>query len=208
MGNHCIVIASLAAGVYGTTSAATTASSLLSSLPQIKIGLLVGIGGGIARPDEGMDIRLGDVVVSQPDGATGGVVQYDLTRAKPNNMRERKDFLNMPPQVLLQALSALRSDHILARWGASDMVQKMWKANPQMAKSTKLSPGFVHQGFESDRLFHASYYHAGGRDCRNCDADEEVYRDTRESTDPEVHYGIIASGNTLVKDATTRDQLV
>ena len=77
MGEHNIVIASLPAGVYGTTSAATTASSLLSSLPQIRIGLLVGIGGGIARPDEGMDIRLGDVVVSQPDTTNGGVVQYD-----------------------------------------------------------------------------------------------------------------------------------
>jgi nucleoside phosphorylase len=66
MGEHNVVIASLAAGVYGTTSAATTASNLLSSLPQIRIGLLVGIGGGIARPDQGRDIRLG---VSQPDGA-------------------------------------------------------------------------------------------------------------------------------------------
>lgn len=74
MGKHNIVIASLAAGVYGTTPAATTASGLISSLPQIRIGLLVGIGGAIARPEKWKDIRLGDVVVSQPDGATGGVV--------------------------------------------------------------------------------------------------------------------------------------
>ena len=113
MGEHNVVIASLAAGVYGTTSAATTASNLLSSLPQIRIGLLVGIGGGIARPDQGRDIRLGDIVVSQPDGASGGVIQYDLAKAKSNDKRERKDFLNMPPQVLLQALSNLRSEHYI-----------------------------------------------------------------------------------------------
>ena len=35
IGNHNIVIASLPAGVYGTTSAAVTVSNLLSSLPQI-----------------------------------------------------------------------------------------------------------------------------------------------------------------------------
>jgi hypothetical protein len=37
MGEHNIVIASLAARVYGTTSAATTASSLLASLPSIRV---------------------------------------------------------------------------------------------------------------------------------------------------------------------------
>ncbi|KAH7176203.1 kinesin, partial [Dactylonectria macrodidyma] len=77
IGKHNIIIASLPAGVYGTTSAATTASNLLSSLPQIRIGLLVGIGGGVARPDQDRDIRLGDVVVGQPDGTAGGVIQYD-----------------------------------------------------------------------------------------------------------------------------------
>ncbi|KAM0274954.1 hypothetical protein ACHAQH_007722 [Verticillium albo-atrum] len=64
VGDHNVVIASLVAGVYGTTSAATTASSLLASLPSIRIGLLSGIGGGIARPDDGYDIHLGDIVVN------------------------------------------------------------------------------------------------------------------------------------------------
>lgn len=82
IGEHNIVIASLQAGVYGTIYAATTASDLICSLPHIRFGLLVGIGGGIAKPDEDQDIRLGDIVVSQPDGMTGGVVQYDFGKAK------------------------------------------------------------------------------------------------------------------------------
>lgn len=58
MGKHNIVISSLPAGVDGTASAVTTALSLLSSLITANpIGLLVGIRDGIARPDEGMDIR-------------------------------------------------------------------------------------------------------------------------------------------------------
>ncbi|KAJ6002317.1 Pfs NACHT and ankyrin domain-containing protein [Penicillium canescens] len=64
VGDHNIIIASLASRVYGTTSATTTASSLLASLLSIRVSLLVGIGGGIARPDDNHDIRLGDVVVS------------------------------------------------------------------------------------------------------------------------------------------------
>lgn len=64
VGDHNVVMASLPAGVYGTTSAATTASSLLSSFPRVRVDLMVGIGAGIAGPEAGYDIRLGDIVVS------------------------------------------------------------------------------------------------------------------------------------------------
>ena len=37
---------------------------------------MVGIGGG--APSSLKDVRLGDVVVSQPERTFGGVVQYDL----------------------------------------------------------------------------------------------------------------------------------
>ncbi|KAK3379115.1 hypothetical protein B0T24DRAFT_674933 [Lasiosphaeria ovina] len=204
MGKHNIVIASLAVGVYGTTSAATTASSLLSSLPQIKIGLLVGIGGGIARPDEGIDIRLGDVVVSQPDGATGGVVQYDLVKAKMDGTYERKDFLSMPPPVLLHALSNLQAEHESEEPMIPSILSKMLRDKPRMAKQ---DPGYAHQGSKNDQLFKASYKHAGGPDCHGCDPDMEIRRDVRDSTDPGIHYGIIASGNMLVMDAATRDKV-
>lgn len=66
---HNVVIASLPMGAYGTTSAAVTATNMLSSFPNIRFGLLVGIGGGI--PSEEHDIRLGDVIVSKPDGPFG-----------------------------------------------------------------------------------------------------------------------------------------
>lgn len=205
MGKHNIVIASLAAGVYGNVSAATTASSLLSSMPQIRIGLLVGIGGAIPRPDENRDIRLSDIVVSQPDGATGGVVQYDLAKAKPNNKQERKDFLNMPPPVLLHALGKLQAEHESEEPMVSAFLSKMLRDKPRMSKSRH---GYIHQGVENDCFYLASYEHGSAPDCRECDSNKQVQRDVRDSTDPEIHYGIIASGNTLVKDAATRDRIV
>ncbi|KAH7188005.1 hypothetical protein DER44DRAFT_816379 [Fusarium oxysporum] len=207
IGQHNIVIASLPAGVYGTTSAAATALNLLSSLPQIRIGLLVGIGSAIARPDQDWDIRLGDIVVSQPDGSTGGVIQYDLGKAKSNQAWERKGSLNKPPPILLNALSNLQAQHEITPSIVPDLLQAMWAANPQMTKPRNKFPAFIHQGFENDRLFKTEHDHAGGSTCVNCNASWEVKRDQRDTTDPEVHYGIIASGNTLVKDAATRNKI-
>ncbi|KAF5972070.1 Pfs, NACHT ankyrin domain-containing protein [Fusarium bulbicola] len=208
VGEHIIVIASLAAGVYGTTSAATTASGLLASLPSIRVGLLVGIGGGIARPDDDRDIRLGDIAVSQPDGTTGGVCQYDLIKAKSGDRRERKGFLGQPPAVLLHALASIQADHERKDSKVPCFLQQMLEKNPKMGKRSKRNPGYAHQGFENDCLFEASINHVPGPDCRGCDAADMVRRDPRDTTDPDIHYGIIASGNTLVKDAAARDRIV
>ena len=207
MGEHNVVIASLAAGVYGTTSAVTTASGLMASLPHIRIGLLVGIGGGIPQPDEDYDIRLGDIVVNQPAGTTGGVCQYDLVKAKPGSQRERKGFLARPPEVLLKAVASIQADHELRDAKVSELLEKMLKDNPKMGKKTKQNPGYIYQGAENDRLFRSSYEHVDGRSCSGCDDSKQVPRDERDSTEPQIHYGIIASGNTLVKDAAERDRI-
>ncbi|KAI1032370.1 hypothetical protein LB504_013198, partial [Fusarium proliferatum] len=204
IGKHNVVIASLPAGVYGTTSAATTASNLIHSLPHIRIGLLVGIGGGIARPDLDHDIRLGDIVVSQPDGTTGGVVQYDLGKAKADGSWERKGTLDKPPPVLLHGLASLQAEHEIEPSKVPDLLQAMLEANPGM---TRIRTDFTYQGPENDRLFDSKHDHVGGSNCDKCDSAWEVGRDQRESSDPEIHYGIIASGNKLIKDAATRDSL-
>jgi hypothetical protein len=42
---------------------------MCGSLPSIRFILLVGIGGGIPRPEDPLrDIRLGDIIVSAPEG--------------------------------------------------------------------------------------------------------------------------------------------
>ena len=208
VGEHNIVIASLPAGAYGTTSAAITASSLIASLPSIRIGLLVGIGGGIARLGDTRDIRLGDVVVSQPDGTTGGVCQYDLIKAKSGDKRERKGFLRRPPTVLLNALASIQADHEIEDSKVPCFLQQMLERNPKMGKRSKKTPSYAHQGLDNDRLFKASYDNIAGPDCQGCDAAGEAQRDPRDTTDPDIHYGTIASGNTLVKDAAVRDRII
>jgi nucleoside phosphorylase len=208
MGEHNIVIASLAPGVYGTTSAATTASNLLASLPTIRVGLLIGTGGGIARADEDRDIRLGDVVVSQPSGTMGGVCQYDLVKAELGGKCECTGFLGRPPTVLLNALSSIQAYHERKDSKVSVFLQETLEKNPKMSKKSKQNPGYVYQGLDNDRLFKALYNHVPGPDCRGCDTANKVQCDPRDTTNPEIHYGIIASGNTLVKDAITHDQII
>jgi nucleoside phosphorylase len=63
IGGHNVVIAVLPDGEYGISSAASVARDMLHSFPNIRIGLMVGIGGG--APSQKHDIRLGDVVVLQ-----------------------------------------------------------------------------------------------------------------------------------------------
>ncbi|KAL3439836.1 Pfs, NACHT and ankyrin domain protein [Aspergillus insuetus] len=199
IGEHNLVIASLAVGKYGTTSAAATALPMLAAFPQIKIGLLVGIGAGVSgigrstRPGNGRDIRLGDVAVSQPHQDSGGVIQYDLIAAKSGDERESRAFLNSPPEVLLHALGNLQAQHELEPPKMLEYLEEIIARYPRLAKQ-----GYVYQGFENDRLFTTSEIHG----------EEEVQRTPRDSTDPEIHYGVIASGNTLFKDATYRDRVL
>ncbi|GAB1218378.1 hypothetical protein ATERTT37_007632 [Aspergillus terreus] len=191
IGEHNVVIASLAAGRYGITSATETALLMLSSFPQIRVGLLVGIGAGIAKPDEGRDIRLGDIAVSQPDGSNGGVVQYDLFKATPGKQRKNRAFLNSPPQILLHALGHLQSQHILEPPRFIEYLEEMIERYPRLAKQ-----GYVHQGFENDHLF------------KTTDPKEVIQRAHRESTEPIVHYGTIVSGNTFFRDSVYRDEIL
>ncbi|KAA8647224.1 uncharacterized protein ATNIH1004_005914 [Aspergillus tanneri] len=53
-----------------------------------------------------------------------------------------------------------------------------------------------------------TYEHVPDTDCGKCDPHEEVKGEERGSTDPEIHYGVIASGNTLTKDAIRGDRIV
>jgi nucleoside phosphorylase len=71
VGRYNVVIAVLPDGEYGTTSVAMVARDMLHSFPNIRIGLMVGIGGGALSQTH--DIHLGDIVVSAPRDGKGGV---------------------------------------------------------------------------------------------------------------------------------------
>ncbi|OLN97674.1 Kinesin light chain 6 [Colletotrichum chlorophyti] len=196
VGAHNVVVACLPAGQMGTNSAATVASRMETSFPSLRFSLLVGIGGGVPNPNDGdIDIRLGDVVISQPVGRYGGVIQYDFGKTGASGRIARNGSLNAPPPVLLNALAKLRANEYLGET----------QIHTHLSKLSSL-PNFVSPGPENDTLYQASSPHVGGTTCAKCCLGDVVDRYVRATTDPVLFYGNIASGNQVIKDGVTRDR--
>lgn len=207
VGKHNIVIACLPAGQIGTNSAATVAMWMISTFPRIKFGLMVGIGGGVP-----IKVRLGDAVISRPGDGFPGVVQWDMGKATDGGRFQRTGALNNPPTSLLTAITKLQSNHEMAGPKVPEYLDTMRRKWPRLAKKYLKSDSL------KDVRFRADYKHVNGSfpddededdeedSCRFCDKTKTVRRKAREE-DVEVHYGLIASGNQVIKDATFRDKL-
>ncbi|KXJ88602.1 hypothetical protein Micbo1qcDRAFT_197362 [Microdochium bolleyi] len=202
MGRHQVAIAVLPDGEYGTTSAAMVARDMLHSFRNIRIGLMVGIGGG--APSGKHDVRLGDVVVSRPQDGYGGVFQYDFGKTIQEKAFQETQFLNAPPTVLRAAVSGLKAQHEMEGHGIEEMISSVLK------KYKRLQKKYARPGH--DRLFRSSFLHMSeDDDCTGCASDlvRLSQRGERDSEDEQVviHYGLIASSNQLMKDALIRDRL-
>lgn len=199
--NHNVAIACLPAGIDGTSAAATVATNMLRTFPKLRFGLLVGIGGGIPNLESGVDIRLGDVVVSRPDNAHGGVLQYDKGKALECGQFELKGHLNKPPSALLTALVLLQAQNEVYGSRIPMYMRQMMTKHPRMRAN-----GYSFPGVERDCLFCAHHVISSMESCDRC-RNGRVIRDRRQNTKPRVHYGIIASGSQVVKDVRVRDRL-
>jgi len=199
IGVHNVVIACLPAGVTGKVSATAVAKDMMRSFP-IKAGFMVGICGGVWS--EQHDIRLGDVIVSQPEGLHGGVVQWDYGKMERDGVFRRTGTLNKPPKPLLGAVQALKARH---RRKGSELPKHL---EEMLANNLMMAEEYGHPGQEHDELFEASYGHAMGDTCEECDRSRLVRRGTKRKDDrPRIHYGNIASGDEVVKDGPTRDRI-
>jgi nucleoside phosphorylase len=198
IGLHNVVIACLPKGEIGTTSAARVATRMSSTFTSIRFGLMVGIGGGV--PSEKHDVRLGDVVVSTATGQHGGVVQWDFGKTTKGGHFERTGALNRRPTVLMTALSKLESTHEMEDSKVleylSDMVSRFPKLSSKFAQPTSID----------DVLFEAEYDHIDGNDtCGSCNISRVVPRPPRDFV--AIHYGLIASGNQVIRHGATRDRI-
>jgi nucleoside phosphorylase len=192
IGEHNIVIACLPAGQTGTNSAASVAMQMKSSFDSIRFGLMVGIGGGV--PSAEHDIRLGDVVISQPFGEHGGVVQYDYGKTTQSGF-VRTGSLNAPPTIRLSAVASLRAKHLRQRF---DFLR-------HLSKLSSL-PQFTRENAGSDTLFEATYNRVGEAGIEQFEKERVVQRQPR-SQDIVIHYGTIASGNQVIRHAVMRDSV-
>jgi nucleoside phosphorylase len=166
----------------------------------LRIGLIVGIGGGI--PSAAHDIRLGDVVVSYPQGTFGGVIQYDMGKVVAGGEFERNGSLNSPPRALLTAASTMRAAEL------RDEPRYLEYLQSAIGRTARTRKNFSRPAAQCDRLFQAKHDHpVHASSCDECPAEWEETRSEREYSDPQPHYGIIASGNAVIKHGWTREQL-
>ncbi len=204
IGEHNVAIAVLPGGEYGTASAATVARDMLHTFSNIRIGLMVGIGGG--APTLEHDIRLGDVVVSEPRNGLGGVFQYDFGKNIQDQPFHNTRFLASPPPVLLTAMSGLRAKY--ERHGHS--IQE--DIEVRLAAEKRLRKKYGRPNAATDRLYQADVVHPLSEGCclSSCggDAPSVILRTVRgeDEDDPAIHYGLIASANQLMENAKLRDQ--
>ncbi|KAF2624758.1 hypothetical protein BU25DRAFT_423864 [Macroventuria anomochaeta] len=191
---HNVAIGCLPAGQTGNNSAAVVATQMLATFKKIRFGLMVGIGGGV--PSAKADVRLGDVVVSQPDNTYGGVVQYDMGKTTRDGF-VRKGSLDSPPQALLNALSRIQMNEWLVESGLSKHVLKLERSKFQRSRAGP------------DVLYDAAYDHENpsSQTCDMCSVDRIQARKPRnDEEEVVVHYGTIASGNQVIKNAAERDK--
>lgn len=200
IGCHNVVIAALPDGEYGTSSAAAVARDMQHSFPNVRIGLMVGIGGG--APSSKHDIRLGDVVVSSPGGGNGGVFQYDFGKTIQDQRFQETGFLNKPPSLLRAAVTTLKASYVARGHQLVDNVNKA-------LEKIKDSKDYERPALE-DRLYQTCVVHVESpHRCVNSCGDGPQYLEDRpeRDNDPAIHYGLIASANKLIKNARFRDKL-
>jgi nucleoside phosphorylase len=202
IGRHNVVLAHLPG--MGKASAAAAAANCRASFPNIKLALIVGVCGVVPfRPgsSETAETVLGDVIVSD------GVVQYDLGRQLPEKFEPKDTLLdalgrpNTEIRALLAKLKGLRSRKMLQ--GKIVDYMNVLRGEPELAA--------VYPGAAKDRLFEATYRHVrDGMSCEECGCDGKLVSRTRlEQGDgqPAVHFGLIASGDTVMKSGVDRDDI-
>lgn len=202
MGGHLVVMTWLGESEQGTDPAARASTHMKRSFPNLEICLLVGVGGGVPRPEE-EDIRLGDVVVGTPTKERSAIWQYDFGKMKENVGLVPHRYLRQPPTKMLVGIQALKLEHHPRGNNIHETVEQKLKGMHQNHEFLRPPP-------ETDRLYKTGFAHSDEtKSCAQvCHDDNLVQRLPRDEGNPrtEVHYGEIASGNTVIKDARLRDQ--
>ncbi|EXK28260.1 hypothetical protein FOMG_15261 [Fusarium oxysporum f. sp. melonis 26406] len=203
IGHHNVVLAYMPEA--GKANGAAVATNCRVSFPNVKLAIVVGICGVIpftpGPRDAHHEITLGDVIVSQ------SVVQYDLGRQYSGSFEYKdanEDALGRPNveiRSLLSKLNGLRA----RRAFESDMRCFL----SILQEDLELAAHYPEPG--TDRLYEATYRHVDkDMPCDKCGCNGKlVPRERLEqgALEPRVHFGRIASGDTVMKSGEDRDHI-
>jgi nucleoside phosphorylase len=178
-GHHDVVVARSG---KGNLKAALVAGALLRDFPTIEIVLVVGVAAAVPNIDEpSQHVRLGDIVLSDEHG----IVQYDMV--KQDSVRTR---YNPPPRPPSHEWLTRAENHV----GSPEEEPRYW---------TYLDELLDQKGVARPRT-------APLRDSPWVDSRKAVRQPVRlghSKTRPYIHFGPIASANTVLKTARIRTRL-
>ncbi|KAF3901971.1 hypothetical protein ABW21_db0203416 [Orbilia brochopaga] len=200
IGHQNVAIAGPARGKQGKVSVASVVARIPQTFRNIKVGLLVGIGGGVPYPEK-EDVRLGDVVIGAPE-YTPAIIQYDLGKQYTHDT-EIKRTLNKPPDLLLRAVNNIHDEYQRAMEGEDFFAThlKRFERYPRL-KNLYRRPTVP------DRLFHPDFEHEDSTSsCDSHDSQNEILRPKREDGTVYMHFGTILSGDMVMKSGKIRDAL-
>ncbi|KAL4924960.1 uncharacterized protein BDV17DRAFT_294909 [Aspergillus undulatus] len=229
IGKHNVVLCYLPG--MGKGSAASVASTLRVSYPQVELALVVGICGGAPSTSDGKNtpIYLGDVLISD------AVIEYDFGRRYPDGFRRKTDVKSSlggssrEIQAFLNKLIASRTHSELEK-RVSECLDTLQQRESKWRHPGTIEPKII------DVLFDASYVHRHRStdvelNCRcseahgvvslcndalrkNCDSlgcshASIVRQRTFEETPcgPSVHIGPIASADTVLMSGNIATRL-
>lgn len=210
---------------YGRTKAASATAQLLFSFKNIEHALVVGICGGVPSPSSSQEITLGDIVISTE------LQQYDVGKQFPNGYRTgsrakpRKDMRSFLHKLSTSGQTRRTLDDYLVKH-----LQLL------LSRDAEYAAGVRYPGKHEDILHEPTYIHkhyppsecymctktetvcevARDKPCSdlNCNTSETAkiiprtrHQSSSNASAPKVHFGIVGSGDTVMKSAQHRDAI-
>jgi nucleoside phosphorylase len=166
-----------------TRNAAATCTDLLRTFLGIRCVIMVGVAGGvpsITQPDR--HVRLGDVIVAD------GIVDFGHVRQVDGQEELRRPVDGICVDILRGVAELRRREFEVPARGRG------WQ--PDLPRGQSMAV-YARPPAESDRLV------IGGRQIAHPDPAVTGHRPGR----PKVHYGLVGSGDVLMRDELRRDEL-
>ena len=199
IGRHNVVLAHMPH--MGKANPAAVATNCRVSFTNIKLALVVGVCGVVPSKADGSEIVLGDVIISDC------VVQYDCGRQLPEGFVRQDtllDALGRPNTEIRSLLAELRDIQ-----GGNSLRESMAGYMADLRSEPELAAEYP--GTVRDTLFDPAYPHITDQttcDERGCNG-PVVLRNRLKYYDPQpiVHFGLIASSDTVMKSGKDRDTI-
>lgn len=212
IGNHNVVLAYMTG--MGKVQAATVAKSCRWSFPCIRLALIVGVCGGVPGGIEG-GIFLGDIIIS------GEILPYDFGKQFPGSFQCRETASrssgDSEVQAFLRKLRSLKGrEYLLSR------------TDYHLSTLRTRTCDYSCPARQSDQLFEPNYHHkhhdnskcktcGENKSCKKaqkatckalrCDRERLIVRSRSSQREFSVHFGRIASGDTVMKSGKDRDRI-